>query len=235
MYINVFWPRFSSIPVFFCLCSPGPSQNPAALQQLPGVNYGMTHQQTYNPMQAKAPAPPGPGLYPSGAYQPVPPVSSYQTGQTLTPYPAPPSQPLLTRPPMGTPPSHTPPQSASPSPGPRLPPAQGTPPPPAVSSSSYYPNPQQPQPMAQAWQYNTAPPAMGLPTSMSAPPRGPVANHMNPAASSTAPPSSAAYISAPPVQQLHSTTQPSGPGMPPTSLHAYTQPGRNTKEKETVN
>ncbi|XP_026227221.1 protein transport protein Sec24A isoform X1 [Anabas testudineus] len=204
----------------------GPSQNPAALQQLQGVNYGMTYQQTYNPMQAKAPAPPGPGLYPSGAYQPVPPVSSYQPGQPLTSYPPPLSQPLLTRPLMGTP-SHTPPQSASPSPGPRLLPAQGTPPPPAVSSSSFYQNPQQPQPMAPAWQYNTAPPPMGPPTSMSAPPRGPVANHVNPAASSTPPPppSSAAYISAPPTQQPHSATQPSGPGMPPTSLHAYTQPG----------
>lgn len=217
--------------VFFFICSPGPSQNPAALQQLPGVNYGMTHPQTYNPVQAKAPAPPGPGLYPSGAYQPVPPVSSYQTGQPLTSYPAPPSQPFLTRPPLGTPPSHTPPQSASPSPGLRLPPAQGTPPPPAVSSSNYNPNPQQPQPMAAAWHYNRAPPPMGPPSSMSAPPRGPVANHVNPAASLTAPPppSSGAYISAPPVQQPHRSTQLSGAGMPPTSLQAYTQPGKNTK------
>ncbi|KAL7390668.1 hypothetical protein ABVT39_025418 [Epinephelus coioides] len=206
----------------------GPSQNPVALQQLPGVSYGMTHQPTYNPMQAKAPPPPGPGLYPSGPYQPVPPGSSYQPGPPLTSYPAPPGQSLLTRPLMGGPPSHTPPQSASPSPGPRLPPAQATPPPPAVSSSSYYPNPQQPHPMAPAWQYNAAPPPVGPPTSMSTPPRGPVANHVNPAASSTAPPpppTSAAYSSAPLAHVSHSVTQPPGPGIPPTSLHGYTQPG----------
>ncbi|XP_037605127.1 protein transport protein Sec24A isoform X3 [Sebastes umbrosus] len=204
----------------------GPSQNPVALQQLPGVSYGMTHQPTYNPMQAKAPAAPGPGLYPSGPYQPAPPVCSYQPGPPLTSYPAPPGQSLLTRPLMGGPPSHTPPQSASP--GPRLPPAQATPPPPAVSSSSYYPNPQQPQPVAPAWQYNAAPPQMGPPTSISTPPRGPVANHVNPAASSTAPPpppSSAAYSAAPPAHVSHSVTQPQGPGMPRTSLHGYTQPG----------
>ncbi|TMS14558.1 Protein transport protein Sec24A [Larimichthys crocea] len=205
----------------------GPSQNPVGLQQLPGVSYGMTHQPTYNPMQAKAPAPPGPGLYPSGPYQPAPPVSSYQPVPPLASYPSPPGQPLLTRPPMGGPPPHTPPQSASPSPGPRLPPAHGTPPPPAVSSSSYYPNPQQPQPMAPAWQYSAAPPPMGPPTSMSAPPRGPVANHVNPAASSTVPPppSSAAYSPAPPALLSHSATQPPGPRMPPISAHGYTQPG----------
>ncbi|XP_076606700.1 protein transport protein Sec24A isoform X2 [Chaetodon auriga] len=203
----------------------GPSQNPVALQQLPGVSYSMTHQPPYNPMQAKAPSPPGPGLYPSGPYQPVPPVSSYQPGPPLSSYPTPPGQPLLTRPPLGGPPSHTPPQSASPSPGPRLPPAQATPPPP-VSSSSYYSSPQQPQPMAPAWQYNTAPPPSGPPTSMNTPPRGPVANHVNPAASSTAPPpSSAAYSSAPQAHVSHSATQPLGPRMPPTSVHGYTQPG----------
>uniref|UniRef100_A0A8C4ETJ8 SEC24 homolog A, COPII coat complex component n=2 Tax=Dicentrarchus labrax TaxID=13489 RepID=A0A8C4ETJ8_DICLA len=205
----------------------------------------MTHQPNYSPMQAKAPAPPGPGLYPSGpyqpvppvssyqpvppvsSYQPVPPVSSYQPGPPLTSYPASPGQPLLTRPPMGGLPSHTPPQSASPSPGPRLPPAQATPPPPSVSSSSYYQNPQQPQPMAPSWQYNTAPPPMGPPASMSTPPRGPVANHVNPAVSSTAPPppSSAVYTSAPPAHVSHSATQPPGPRMPPTSAHGYTQPG----------
>ncbi|XP_070699471.1 protein transport protein Sec24A [Pempheris klunzingeri] len=204
----------------------GPSQNPVSLQQLPGVSYGMTHQPTYNPMQAKAPAPPGPGLYPSGPYQPVPPVSSYQPGPPPTSYPAPLGQPLLTRPPMGGPPSHTPPQSASPSPGPRLPPAQATPPPPAVSSSSYYSNPQQMQPMAPAWQYNTAPPPMGPPTSTSTLPHGPMANHVNPAATSTVPPpSSADYSSAPPAHVSHSATQPPRPGMTPSSLHGYTQPG----------
>ncbi|XP_074528347.1 protein transport protein Sec24A-like isoform X3 [Halichoeres trimaculatus] len=205
----------------------GPSQNPVALQQLPGVNYGMTHQPTYNPMQAKAPAPAGPGLYPTGPYQPIPPVSSYQSGLPPTSYPAPPGQPLLTRPPMAGLPSHTPPQSASPSPGPRLPPAQATPPPPPVSSSSYYQTPQQPQSMTPTWQYNTAPPPMGPPASMNTPPRGLPANHVSSAASSTAPPppvSSAAYSSAPPAHVSHSTTQP-GPGMPPTSLHGYTQSG----------
>lgn len=216
------------MPVLCFLWSPGPSQNPVAMQQLPGVNYGMTHQPTYNPMQAKVPAPPGPGLYPTGPYQPVPPVSSYQPGPPLTSYPATPGQPLLTRPPMGVTPSHTPPQSASPSPGPRLPHAQATPPPPAVSSSSYYPNPQQQPPMAPAWQYNTSPPPMGPPTSMSASPRGPVANHVNPAASLRAPPpSSAPYSSAPPPSMSHSATLP--PGMPPTSLQGYIQPGMNTK------
>ncbi|XP_036974675.1 protein transport protein Sec24A isoform X2 [Acanthopagrus latus] len=207
----------------------GPSQNPVALQQLPGVNYGMTHQPPYNPMQTKAPIPPGPGLYPSGPYQPAPPVSAYQPGPPPTSYPAPPGQTLLTRPPMGGLPSHTPPQSASPSPGPRVPPAQATPPPPPVSSSGYYQNPQQPQPMAPAWQYNTAPPMMGPPTSMNAPPRGPVANHVNPAPSSTAPLppplSSAAYSSAPPAHVGHGALQPPGPSMPPTSAHGYTQQG----------
>lgn len=208
----------------------GPSQNPVAMQQLPGVSYGMTHQPTYNPMQAKAPAPPGPGLYPSGPYQPVPPVSSYQQGPPPSSYPAAPGQLLLTRPPMGVAPSHTPPQSASPSPGPRLPPAQATPPPPAVSSSNYYANPQQQQqqqqPMPPAWQYNTSPPPMGPPSSMSASPRGPVANHVNPATSVRAPPpSSAPYSAAPPAPVSLSATQPPGPGMPPTSLHGYIQPG----------
>ncbi|XP_042287324.1 protein transport protein Sec24A isoform X2 [Thunnus maccoyii] len=209
----------------------GPSQNPVAMQQLPGVSYGMTHQPTYNPMQAKAPAPLGPGLYPSGPYQPVPPVSSYQQGPPPSSYPAAPGQQLLTRPPMGVAPSHTPPQSASPSPGPRLPPAQATPPPPAVSSSNYYANPQQQQqqqqqPMPPAWQYNTSPPPMGPPSSMSASPRGPVANHVNPATSVRAPPpSSAPYSAAPPAPVSLSATQPPGPGMPPTSLHGYIQPG----------
>ncbi|XP_075957776.1 protein transport protein Sec24A isoform X1 [Anarhichas minor] len=202
----------------------GPSQNPVAPQQLPGVGYGMTHQPTYNPMQAKAPPPPGPpGLYPSGPYQPVTPVCSYQPGPPLTSYPSPSGQSLLTRPLMGGPLSHTPPQSASP--GPRLPPAQATPPPPAVSSTSYYTNPQQPQPMAPAWQYNTAPPPMGQPTSINTHPRGPVASHVNPAASST-PPLSTAYSPAPPPPHVsHSVPQPPGPGMPRSPLHGYTQPG----------
>ncbi|KAG8008519.1 hypothetical protein GBF38_019714 [Nibea albiflora] len=81
--------------------------------------------------------------------------------------------------------------------------------------------------MAPAWQYNAAPPPMGPATSMSAPPRGPVANHVNPAASSTVPPpppSSAAYSPAPPAQLSHSATQPPGPRMPPISAHGYTQP-----------
>uniref|UniRef100_A0A146V1D4 SEC24 family, member A n=1 Tax=Fundulus heteroclitus TaxID=8078 RepID=A0A146V1D4_FUNHE len=201
----------------------GPSQNPVSLQQPPGGGYGMNHQPSYNPMQAKAPGPPGPGPYPFGQYQPV---SSHQPGPQLSSYPAAPGQPLLSRPPMGGHPSYTPPQSASPSPGPRLPPAQATPlpPPPAATSTSYYPNP--PQPMASAWQYNAA-----SASSMSTPPRGPVANHVNPAASLAAPspPSSAAYSSAPPPppppHMSHSPAQPSGPGLPPTSMHGYTQPG----------
>lgn len=205
----------------------GPSQNPVALQQLPGVSYGMSNQPGYSPVQAKAPPPPGPGLYPSGAYQPLPSVSSYQPGPPLTPYPAPAGQPLVNRPLIRGPPSHTPPQSASPIPHPRLPPAQATPPAP-VSSSSYYSNLQQPQPLAPAWQYSTPHPPVGPSTSMNMPPSSPAANHVNPAASSTAPPlplSSAAYSSAPPAPVSQSTTQPLVPGMPPTSLHAYTQPG----------
>ncbi|XP_033955019.1 protein transport protein Sec24A isoform X1 [Pseudochaenichthys georgianus] len=205
----------------------GPSQNPVAVQQLPGGSYGMTQQPTYNPMQAKAPAPLGPGLYPSGPYQPAPPVSSYQHAPPVSSYqPAPPGQPLMTRPLLGGPPSHTPPQSASP--GLRLPPPQATPPPPAMSSSNYYPNPQQPQHMPPAWQYNNAPPPMGSPSSMGTPPRGAMANHVYPAASSTAPllpPSSAAYSSAPAAHVSHSGAQPPGPGSPPTSLHGYIQPG----------
>ncbi|XP_071399176.1 protein transport protein Sec24A [Centroberyx affinis] len=202
----------------------GPSQNPVALQQPPGVGY-MVHPAPYNPMQAKAPMPPGPGLYHPGPYQPVPPANSYQPVPPVSSYQAPPGQNLLTRPPMGGPPPHTPPQSASPSPGPRMPPAQATPPPPAVSSNSYYPNPQQ-QPAAPAWQYGTVPPPMGAPAPMSAPPRGPMANHVNPAPSSPAPPqSSAAFSSVPPGPVSHNATQPLVPGMPPTSLHGYTQPG----------
>uniref|UniRef100_G3N9B6 Uncharacterized protein n=2 Tax=Gasterosteus aculeatus TaxID=69293 RepID=G3N9B6_GASAC len=135
----------------------GPSQNPVAPHQLPGIGYGSTPQPTYDPMQAKAAPPPGP----PGPY----PVCSYRPGAPFVSYPPPSGQSMLTRPMMGGPPSHTPPQSASP--GPRPPPAQATPPP-AVSSSSYYTNPQQ----APAWQYNTAPPPTGAPTSISTPPRG---------------------------------------------------------------
>ncbi|XP_068456897.1 protein transport protein Sec24A isoform X3 [Clinocottus analis] len=207
--------------------SNGPSQNPVAPQQPPGVGYGMTHQPTYHPMQAKATPPHGhPGLYPSGPYQPITPVCSYQPGPPLTSHPAASGQSLLTRPLMGGPPSHTPPQSASP--GPRLPHAQATPLAPAVSSGSYYTNPQQPQPMAPAWQYNTAPPSMGPPTNISTPPRGPAASHVHPAASSAGPPppSSTAYSPAPPPPHVpHSVAQPPGPGMPRTPQHGYIQPG----------
>ncbi|KAM4726406.1 protein transport protein Sec24A isoform 3-T3 [Anableps anableps] len=203
----------------------GPSQNPVALQQPPGVIYGMNHQPAYNPMQAKALAPPDPALYPSGPFQPIPPVSSYQPSPQLSSYPSAPGQPLLSRPQIGGHPSHTPPQSASPSPGPRLPPAQATPPPPAVTSASYYSNP--PQPMAPAWQYNAAAAPMGPASSMNTPPRGPAANLVNPAASLAAlsPPPSVAYSSAPPPHMSHSTAHCSGPGVPPTSIHGYTQPG----------
>ncbi|KAM6906960.1 protein transport protein Sec24A isoform 2-T2 [Xenentodon cancila] len=183
----------------------------------------MTHQPVYNPVQAKAPVPSGPGMYSPGPYQGVPPVSSYQPGPPPTSYPSVSGQPLYSRPPIGALSSHTPPHSASPSPGPRLPPAQATPPPPAVSSSGYYPNPQ--QPMISAWQYNTATPPMGPATSMSTPARGLVANHLNTAASAAGlapPPSPAAYSSAAPP---HGTAQLSGPGIPSTSMHGYTQPG----------
>ncbi|XP_011609656.2 protein transport protein Sec24A isoform X2 [Takifugu rubripes] len=167
-------------------------------------------------------------LYSSGPYQPVQPTNSYQPGPPPTSYLSPPGPPLLTRPAMGSPLSHTPPQSASPGPGPRMPPAQPTPPPPAMSSSSYYPNPQQQQ--APAWQYNTAPPPTGPPISKSAPPRGPLGNHVTPAASSSLPPPppSTAYSAAPPAHMSHmshSTMQPPGPRMPPTSAHGFIQPG----------
>lgn len=185
----------------------------------------MNHQPAYSPMQAKAPPPPGPGLYPSGPYQPVPPVSFYHPDPPVSSYPPSPGQPLLSRPPLGGLSSCTPPQSASP--GPRIPPPQPTPPP-AVSSSSYYSNPQ--QPMAPTWQYNAAPPPVGPATSMSTPPRGPLANHVNPLVSLAGPSSlsSSAYSSAPPLKMSLSSTQTSSPGVPPTSMHGYTQPGRNT-------
>ncbi|XP_034062334.1 LOW QUALITY PROTEIN: protein transport protein Sec24A [Gymnodraco acuticeps] len=198
----------------------GPSQNPVAVQQLPGGSYGMTQQPTYNPMQAKAPCTPRPwNSTPLGPTNLLPPVSSYQ--------PAPPGQPLMTQTAVGRSSiPHPPPSPASP--GPRLPPPQATPPPPAMSSSNYYPNPQQPQHMPPTWQYNNAPPPMGSPSSMGTPPRGAMANHVYPAASSTAPllpPSSAAYSSAPAAHVSHSGAQPPGPGSPPTSLHGYIQPG----------
>ncbi|XP_054611063.1 protein transport protein Sec24A isoform X2 [Dunckerocampus dactyliophorus] len=201
----------------------GPSQNPIGVQQLPGVNYGMTHQPAYNPMQAKAPAPTAPGLYPSGSYQHIPPASSYLPGQAPTSYPAPLSQPQLTRPPPGGPVSHIPPQSASssPSPGPRLPPAQGTPPPPAVSSSGHYSNFQQQQQQQQPsvtpqWQYNLAPPPTGPSPSINTPPRGPVPNHV-----STPGPYSPALSPS----MSHNAMQPPRTGAPPTSLQGYNQPG----------
>ncbi|XP_056297379.1 protein transport protein Sec24A isoform X3 [Pseudoliparis swirei] len=206
----------------------GPSQNPVAPQQLPGVGYGAPHQPTYNAMQAKAPPTPAhPGLYPSGPYQPVTPVCSYQPGPPHTSYPAPSGQSLLPRPPVGGPPPHTPPQSASP--GPRLPAAQATPPPPAVSSSSYYANPQ--HPVAPAWQYNAAPPPMGPPATVNAPPRGPAPRHANPASNSTGPPPPSVYSPAPaapapaPHHVPHGGPQPPGPRMPRTPQHGYTQPG----------
>ncbi|KAK1882732.1 Protein transport protein Sec24A [Dissostichus eleginoides] len=182
----------------------GPSQNPVAVQQLPGGSYGMTQQPTYNPMQAKAPAPLGPGLYPSGPYQPAPPVSSYQH--------APPCQLLPTS-------SSRPAADDQTSVG-----RSSTPHPPSVCQ----PWSEQPQHMPPAWQYNNTHPSMGPPSSMGTPPRGAMANHVNPAASSTAPllpPSSAAYSSAPAAHVSHSGAQPPGPGSPPTSLHGYIQPG----------
>ncbi|XP_077963142.1 protein transport protein Sec24A isoform X2 [Gasterosteus aculeatus] len=190
----------------------GPSQNPVAPHQLPGIGYGSTPQPTYDPMQAKAAPPPGP----PGPY----PVCSYRPGAPFVSYPPPSGQSMLTRPMMGGPPSHTPPQSASP--GPRPPPAQATPPP-AVSSSSYYTNPQQ----APAWQYNTAPPPTGAPTSISTPPRGPAPPHVNPTASSPGSSlSSTAYSpAAPPPHVSHGVTQPPGPGMHRTPLHGYPPPG----------
>ncbi|XP_043996723.1 protein transport protein Sec24A isoform X2 [Gambusia affinis] len=180
----------------------GPSQNPVALQPPPGVGYGMNHQPAYNPMQAKVLGPPGPPLYASGPYQPVPPGP--QSGS----YPVAPAQPLLTRPQIGVLPSHTPPQSASPVPGPRLaqttPPAQATPPPPAVTSTSYYTGPP-------AWQY--------------AAPRGPAPNHVNPAVA--APPHMSHGSAQPPgpgapPTSIHGYPQPAPPPMP---LHTY-QPNR---------
>ncbi|XP_061659853.1 protein transport protein Sec24A [Syngnathoides biaculeatus] len=201
----------------------GPSQNPVGVQQLPAVNYGVMPQPGYNPMQAKAPAPQGPGLYPSGPYQHIPPVSSYQPGVPPASYPAPPGQPHLTRPPLGGP---TPPHSASPSPGPRLPPPQGTPPPPIASTSGYYPNPQHQQPplMAPAWQYNSAPPPMGPPGPMSTQLRGPATNHVTPPApySSTRSPSMSHNAVQPPTSQ-QGYGQPGGapPPMNPAASHQY--------------
>ncbi|XP_029482990.1 protein transport protein Sec24A isoform X1 [Oncorhynchus nerka] len=183
----------------------GPSQNPVALQP-PGPGY-MAHQTPYNPMQAKGPMPPGPGIYNSGPYQPIPPVSSNQ---------ALPSQPMLKRPPMGPQHSMTPPQSASPNPGSRIPPAHATPPP--VSANNYQ--------HAPAWQYGGtlpmgAPPSMGAPPPMAMPPLRPVGNHMTSSPSLATPQaSSAEYRATPPV--FHNAMQPLGP---PTSLQGYTQQG----------
>ncbi|XP_029546428.1 protein transport protein Sec24A isoform X2 [Salmo trutta] len=185
----------------------GPSQNPVELQP-PGPGY-MAHQTPYNPMQAKGPMPPGPGLYNSGPYQPIPPVSS---NQALL------GQPMLKRPPMGPQHSMTPPQSASPGPGSRMPPAHSTPPP--VSANNYQ------HPQAPAWQYGGtppmgAPPSMGAPPPMAMPPLRPVGNHMTFSPSLATPQaSSAEYSTAPPV--FHNASQTLGP---PTSLQGYTQQG----------
>ncbi|XP_038833714.1 protein transport protein Sec24A-like isoform X2 [Salvelinus namaycush] len=183
----------------------GPSQNPVALQP-PGPGY-MAHQTPYNPMQAKGAMPPGPGLYNSGPYQPIPPVSSNQ---------ALPGQPMLKRPPMGPQHSMTPPQSASPGPGSRMPPAHATPPP--VSANNYQ--------HAPAWQYGGtppmgAPPSMGAPPPMAVPPLRPVGNHITSSPSLATPQAtSAEYHTTPSV--FPNATQPLGP---PTSLQGYTQQG----------
>ncbi|XP_010869079.2 protein transport protein Sec24A isoform X2 [Esox lucius] len=179
----------------------GPSQNPVALHPS-GPGYNMAHQPPYNPTQVKGPMPPGPGLYNSGPYQPVPLVGSYQ---------APPGQPMLHRPSMGPPQPMTPPQSASPGPGLRMPPAQATPPPP-VSANSYYQHPP-------SWQYG-APPPIGAPPSMAVPQHGPVANHVTSSPSPAPPQLSVGYNAAPPA--IHNTMQPLGP---PATLQGYTQPG----------
>uniref|UniRef100_A0A8C7XJG5 SEC24 homolog A, COPII coat complex component n=1 Tax=Oryzias sinensis TaxID=183150 RepID=A0A8C7XJG5_9TELE len=184
----------------------GPTQAPASLHQVPGIGSGMTHQPAYNPLQAKAPTPPG--LYP---YQPVPSFNS-----------SPSAQPLLSSPLVGRPPSHTPPLSASP--GPRLPHGHATPPPlaaaAAVSSSSYYPSSQ--HSMAPTWQFNTVPQLPGSVAPANVPFRGTVGNHVNPPASLPAATSSAPFSSTPPPLN---NPQPPGPGIPPTSMHGYTQPG----------
>ncbi|XP_055733676.1 protein transport protein Sec24A-like [Salvelinus fontinalis] len=183
----------------------GPSQNPVALQP-PGPVY-MAHQTPYNPMQAKGAMPPGPGLYNSGPYQPIPPVSS---NQVL------PGQPILKRPPMGPQHSMTPPQSASPGPGSRMPPAHATPPP--VSANNYQ--------HAPAWQYGGpppmgAPPSMGAPPPMAVPPLRPVGNHITSSPSLATPQATSAEYHATP-SVFHNATQPLGP---PTSLQGYTQQG----------
>ncbi|XP_062308991.1 protein transport protein Sec24A [Osmerus eperlanus] len=200
----------------------GPSQNPVPLQP-PGQGYNMPHQIPYNPMQAKAPMPPGPGLYNSGPYQPGPPASSYQ---------GPPGPPMMTRPPMGSLGVHTPPQSSSPSPGPspipgpRMSPLQGAPTPPA-SANSYYPAPPQQQPAPPAWQYG-APRPMGAPPPMATPPLGPMGNHHTASSSPGPPPSAVGYGVAapvPPPPAFHNATPPPGPGLPPTTVHGYVQRG----------
>ncbi|XP_034033847.1 protein transport protein Sec24A isoform X2 [Thalassophryne amazonica] len=199
----------------------GPSPYPVTLQQQqqsPGVGYSATHQSPNNAVQTKAPIPTASGLYPSGPYQAIPPFSCYQPVPPSTSYPTPTGHPLLTRPPVAGPLPNTPPQSASS--GPRMP-AHATPPPPIVSSSSYYPNPQQPQNMAPSWSYSTALPTVGPPSPMSTPPRSLVANH----SSTVTLQSLGSYISAPPPPVSHSPSQTPPVGIPPTSLHGYTQPG----------
>ncbi|XP_051902355.1 protein transport protein Sec24A-like isoform X1 [Hippocampus zosterae] len=198
----------------------GPSQNPVGVQQLPAVNYGMTQQPSYNPMQAKAaaPPPPGPGLYPSGPYQHIPPVSSHQSGPPPpSSYPSPPNQPHHPRPPLGGPTSRTPPQSAGPSPGPRPPPARATPPPPpAASLSGYYPNAQHQQQQVPGWQYNSGPPPPS--PAVNAPPRGSAPNHVSPPAPySSAPSPSMSQNAAQPPASLQGYGQPAGAASPPTN------------------
>ncbi|KAK6317415.1 hypothetical protein J4Q44_G00128150 [Coregonus suidteri] len=189
----------------------GPLQNPAVLQP-PGPGYNMSHQPPYNPMQAKGPMPPGTGLYNSGPYQPIPPVSSYQ---------APPGQPMLNRPPMG------PPQSTSPCPGPRMPPAHATPPP--VSANSYYQHPP-------AWQYGAlppmgAPPPIGAPPPMATPPLAFVGNHVTSSPSPAPPQATSAGYSAAPSPVFNNAMQSPGPSLPPTSLHRYTHEGSDPPPK----
>ncbi|CAB1316714.1 unnamed protein product, partial [Coregonus sp. 'balchen'] len=185
--------------------------NPAVLQP-PGPGYNMSHQPPYNPMQAKGPMPPGTGLYNSGPYQPIPPVSSYQ---------APPGQPMLNRPPMG------PPQSTSPCPGPRMPPAHATPPP--VSANSYYQHPP-------AWQYGAlppmgAPPPIGAPPPMATPPLAFVGNHVTSSPSPAPPQATSAGYSAAPSPVFNNAMQSPGPSLPPTSLHRYTHEGSDPPPK----
>lgn len=180
----------------------GPSQSPFPIQQV-SQGYGMPGQLGYNnPVPAKAPMPPGPGLYNA-----VPPVSSYQSGPV-------PHMPV--RPPMGAP-------SPMP-PGPTIPASQNSVlPPPTASTNSFYPSTQNPSPSS--WNYGVRPP-MGM---AGTPPPG---NHVTSSSSPSPVPNlhSQGFGAPPPTGPAltPNASGPPGPPLPPTSLNSWAPPGKKS-------